>query len=158
MNYVKELININIYIIFMLTIYIIFFYIKNNYNNYKRNLYEEIILSFISFILIYLYYKYHYNLYILTINIILLLEFDKYFLAIFTTIIQITFIHLISNVYIYLPLYLIDFIIYIIYKKLNKNKMFLTNTLVIINTVYIILMTKFDQDIIIYILSVYIIT
>ena len=158
MNYVKELININIYIIFMLTIYIIFFYIKNNYNNYKRNLYEEIILSFISFILIYLYYKYHYNLYILTINIILLLEFDKYFLAIFTTIIQITFIHLISNVYIYLPLYLIDFIIYIIYKKLNKNKMFLTNTLVIINTVYIILMTKFDQDIIIYILSIYIIT
>lgn len=158
MNYVKELININIYVIFMLTIYIIFFYIKNNYNNYKRNLYEEIILSFISFILIYLYYKYHYNLYILTINIILLLEFDKYFLAIFTTIIQITFIHLISNVYMYLPLYLIDFIIYIIYKKLNKNKMFLTNTLVIINTIYIILMTKFDQDIIIYILSIYIIT
>ena len=158
MNYVEELININIYVIFMLTIYIIFFYIKNNYNNYKRNLYEEIILSFISFILIYLYYKYHYNLYILTINIILLLEFDKYFLAIFTTIIQVTFIHLISNVYIYLPLYLIDFIIYIIYKKLNKNKMFLTNTLVIINTVYIILMTKFDQDIIIYILSIYIIT
>ena len=158
MNCFDNFININIAILFILTIYIVFFYVRNNYNNYKKNIYEEIVLSLISIVLIYLYTQYRFNLFILTISTILLLEFDKYILAIYISILQLEFINLVDNIYIFLPIYIVDFILYFIYLKTNKNKMFLTNILVLINTVYLIIVFSFDIDIIIYILTIYIAT
>ena len=142
MNCFDNFININIAILFILTIYIVFFYVRNNYNNYKKNIYEEIVLSLISIVLIYLYTQYRFNIFILTISTILLLEFDKYILAIYISILQLEFINLVDNIYIFLPIYIVDFILYFIYLKTNKNKMFLTNILVLINTVYLIIVVN----------------
>lgn len=169
MKYLEIFLNTNIYIIFIVTIYIIFFYIKKNFINYKKNLYEEILLSLIGFTLIYFYFKYQYNIYIfyLTLNIILLLEFDKYYLTIFTSLIQIAFINLIKIDYCYIIIYLIDLLIYVIYKVLNiKKKMVLTHMLTISNVIFIIIYTYFKDElnntniifIALYILSVYILT
>lgn len=169
MKYLEIFLNTNIYIIFIVTIYIIFFYIKKNFINYKKNLYEEILLSLIGFTLIYFYFKYQYNIYIfyLTLNIILLLEFDKYYLTIFTSLIQIAFINLIKIDYCYIIIYLIDLLMYVIYKVLNiKKKMVLTHMLTISNVIFIIIYTYFKDElnntniifIALYILSVYILT
>ncbi len=168
MKYIELFLNTNIYVMFILTIYIIFFYIKNNYNDYKKNISEEIILTLITFILMILclIYKYEIYTFYLTIGLILLFEFNKYHLSIIISLIQSAYIFiLIGNIY-FATIYIIDYLVYCIYHKINKSKILLTHLLVIINTIFILIYVYLKNCfnyknillIIIYITTIYILT
>ncbi len=138
MLYLEIFINTNLYILFILTIYIVFFYIRNSYNNYKKSLCEEIFLSLILFLILFLYYKYNIKIYILflTINVLLLFEFNKVGLSLFTSFIHISIIHSITSDYMIIILYLSYFIIYFISK--NIKKIIYTHSFIIITIIYML--------------------
>lgn len=162
MLYLEVFLYTNIFILFELTMYIVFFYFKYYYTNYKRDLYEELFLIVNSFLLIFLYFKFNIDFYIffLTINILLLLQFNKLYLAIFTMIWYSTL-----SDKCFIILYIIYLLLYLFYKKKN-SKIFLTNSFSIITTLFMfiylyinnILKFKYILFIIIYILTIYIIT
>ena len=114
MKYLELFLNTNIFILFILTIYVVFFYIRNDYNNYEKNILEEIFLITIGFLLIFLYYKFNIKIYIfyLTINVLLLLNFNKLKLSIIISFIHINFIYFITNNYYISIVYIIYYILY----------------------------------------------
>ncbi len=136
MKYIEMFLFTNIFILFELTIYIVFFYFKNYYNNNKKNLYEEIFLLINNFLLIFLYYKLNNNLYIfyLGINILLQIQFNKINEAIYTTLLQLSFIYF-NTKYNLIFLYILYFIIY---KLFNRNKMIITHLFTLITTLFMI--------------------
>jgi len=166
MKYLELFLTTNIFILFILTIYVVFFYIRNNYNDYKKDLLEEIFLIIIGFLLVFLYYKYNIKLYIffLTLNILLLLEFNKLNLSLFVSIIHINFIYLITNNYYSIILYLLYFIIYYLFRKKSKiiytHLFMLTTTLFMIFYTYKYLIFDFENIFIIicYIITIYLVT
>ncbi len=163
MLYLEVFLFTNIFVLFELTIYIVFFYFKYYYTNYKRNLYEELFLILNIFLLIFLYLKLNIDFYIffLTINILLLLQFNKLYLAIFT----ILWYSVLSNVY-FIILYIFYLLVYLFYKKTNKSKFFLTYSFSIITTIFMIIYIYINNIfifknillIILYIMTIYIIT
>ena len=139
MKYLELFLSTNIFILFILTIYVVFFYIRNDYNNYEKNILEEIFLITIGFLLIFLYYKFNIKLYIfyLTINILLLFNFDKSKLSIIISFIHINFIYFITNNYYVSIIYIIYIIIYYIF----KNKKIYNHLFIIITTLFMIFYT-----------------
>ena len=149
----------NIFVLFTLTLYIIFFYIKDNYNNYKKNPSEEVFLIIIGIIIMLLYLKFNifFYLFFLSLNILLLFNFNKINLSFIISLIQINFIYSITNNYFIIILYFLYYIYYYLFKKIYIHLFPITTIIFMIIYTYYYLSFNIENIIIIilYLISYY---
>ncbi len=165
MKYIELFLFTNVFILFESTIYIMFFYFKDYYNQKRKELYEELFLTINTFIFIFLYNVFKEKLFIfyITINLLLILQSNNIKMSIFLSSLQLSFIYYETNI-IPILLYSIYYIVYIFVHK--KNKIYYINIFIILTVIYMINYIKtylsFNTNniviILLFILSAYIIT
>lgn len=154
MNHIEINYIFNSIVIIPITIYIIFFHIKDEINKLHNNVTLELTILLVYFLCLYVFirvFKIEY-IYYITLPIILSFIFDKYKLNIFLSIINIfmTLYLLDINIFCLLSYYIILFTLYFII----KNKKDFISTYTILNIIYMFLLDNYN---IIFLISIYLI-